>query len=268
VADGQRTWAAVQVFMRQRCGVVLADDQAYLLEARLGPVASELRFPSINELVLAACAPGASASLTDRMIHAMTTHETSFFRDRPFWKTLEEWALPAVLARVATGRPLRIWSAASSSGQEIYSVAMLLDELRPDLAASAELYATDISPPSLEQGRAGRYSLLEVNRGLGAARLTRHFEQDGASYRVKGRLRERVRWSICNLLGGDPPPPPCDLVLCRNVLIYFDEGDRARALRRLTSGTAPDGLVAVGAAELLPAAPLHPGWYSARQLFH
>jgi chemotaxis protein methyltransferase CheR len=263
------TWGSVQTFMHERCGVVLANDQSYLLEARLGPVASELKFPSVHDYVRAVCGGGSggvASTLVERMIDAMTTHETYFFRDSGFWKALEEHILPRLIHGRSPGRPLRIWSAACSTGQEIYSLAMLLDELWPDAAASAEYYATDISTLSIAHGQAGRYSVLEVNRGVSAMRLMRHFEQDGGSFRVRERLRQRVRWSTFNLLGHDAAPPACDLMLCRNVLIYFEDRNRQRALRRLATGISHQGVVGVGAAELLPGPSLFPGLYPATVL--
>jgi len=260
------TWGSVQSFMHERCGVVLGNDQSYLLEARLGPVASELKFATVHDYVRAACgAPGAS-SLVERMIDAMTTHETYFFRDAGFWKALEEHILPRLIHGRPPGRPLHIWSAACSTGQEIYSLAMLLEERWPDVAASAEYDATDVSALSIAQGQAGRYTVLEINRGVSAVRLMRHFEQDGACFRVRDRLRQRVRWNTFNLLGHDAAPPACDLVLCRNVLIYFEDRNRARALRRLAAGVSPRGVVGVGAAELLPGPSLFPGLYPAAVL--
>lgn len=254
-------WADARELMQAACGVVLAEDQRYLLEARLVPVARAHGLESAE-----ACVAGARSStrLAEAVVDALTTHETSFFRDASFWKVFETAVVPRLLES-RRDRPLRVWSAACSTGQEAWTLAMLLEERWPELAARTEVVGTDVSHGSLERARAGLFTSLEVNRGIGAARLLRFFEQAPGGFRVKPRLRERVRWEHGNLLTS-PAPVGCQLVLCRNVLIYFSPSDRQRVCRRLREAVDPDGFVGVGASELLDAPALGPGWYEAERL--
>jgi chemotaxis protein methyltransferase CheR len=246
--------------MRRSCGVALTDDQAYLLEGRLAGLVAEHGFSSIAELVRASCAPESEPALAMSVIDALTTHETFFFRDLPFWRTLEEVVVPAILR--SGRRNLRFWSMACAHGQEPYSLAMLLEERWPAIAASATILATDVSAPAIERAREGRYSVLEVNRGLGAARLLRHFERSPrGGFVVKPTLRTRVSWGTGNLLDLRAPEAPFDVVLCRNVLIYFDDADRAAVLRRVASVTHRDGFFGLGISEAGPGSPLSPGWF-------
>jgi len=252
-------WNAVQHFMLRTCGVVLREDQAYLVDARLGGVAKLHGFTRIAAFVTAACASASTTPLAGALIDAMTTHETLFFRDPTFWKFLEVSVFPKLAAR--TG-PVRIWSAACSTGQEPYSIAMLLDEKFPQLAARVEIVATDVSELAVERAKSGTYISIEVNRGLAAARLIRHFDQSCGSYKVREHLRQRITWSVHNLLGIRPDPVNCELVLCRNVLIYFGETDRAAVAKRLLQATAPGGVLGVGSTETLRGTQLAPGLYS------
>lgn len=240
------TWAAVQRFMLRSAGVVLREDQAYLIEPRLTPVAKQHGFVRLADFVSAACAAPSGAPLNAAMIDAMTTHETLFFRDPNFWKLIEP-----VLAKCAIKRSLKVWSAACSTGQEPYSIAILLAEKFPDLVSNTEIIATDISEQAVQKAREGVYTALEVNRGLAAARLIKHFTQLPGGYRIKDNLRSRITWSTHNLLGGKPDPKGCDLVLCRNVLIYFGDTDRSSVAKRLFDAAGPGGHVAVGATETL-----------------
>jgi chemotaxis protein methyltransferase CheR len=249
----------VQAFMKKACGVVLSDEQSYLLDARLGPVARDRGFPTILEFVNAAVAvPGGPNGLA--LVDAMTTHETFFFRDLGFWKAFEEIVLPKLFASSGP-RPLSVWSAACSFGQEAYSLAMLLEEKYPTIAAATRILGTDVSPASVERARDGTYSTIEVNRGLNAARMVRHFEQGRGGLRAKAHLRQRVQWHVHNLLQA-PPGSRFDVVLCRNVLIYFNDVDRKTVLAQLATATAPGGFIGVGSTELMPLQSVSPGWYA------
>ncbi|MFL5307556.1 MAG: CheR family methyltransferase [Polyangia bacterium] len=190
----------------------------------------------------------------------MTTHETFFFRDLPAWQTFEELVVPTLLASRRAG--LRIWSAACSDGQEPYSIAMLLEERWPAIAAASTIVATDVSAPAIERASAGVYSVFDVNRGLGAARLLRHFDRASTGgFRVRRPLRERVTWQVASILDGGPRGAAFDVVFCRNVLIYFNDADRLSVLRSLSAKTKPDGFVALGVSEVVSAKSIGPGWY-------
>lgn len=265
MSDEDMTWAAVRQFTYRTCGVVLEEDRRYLLSSRLEPIARELGFASISQYVQATCSsPGSPAKYRQAMLDAMTTHETSFFRDASFWQLLEKTLLPALL-RPSGPRALNVWSAACSTGQEAYSLAMLLAERFPPLLDGARITATDVAESCLEQGRNGIYRVIETNRGLSAARLVRHFEQVPSGFRVRQELRQRVTWQYANLLGTLPYPRGFDVIMCRNVLIYFNEADRARVVAGLIKSLAPGGVLGLGSSEVVRGlTSLGAGWYTAR----
>ena len=247
--------------MLRTCGVVLNEDQIYLADSRLTGVAKLHGFLRISDFVDAACGGPIGSPLGLALIDAMTTHETLFFRDAPFWQTLEKAVFPALIAQSRSGAPFRIWSAACSTGQEPYSLAMMLAERFPELDSRVEIIATDVSEIAVERARQGVYSVMEVNRGLSAPRLIKHFEQVPCGFRVRDALRNRITWAPHNLLGSKPDPAGCDLVLCRNVLIYFGETDRAEVTRRLFRAAVPNGVVGVGSTETLREASMATGLY-------
>jgi chemotaxis protein methyltransferase CheR len=260
VEPREDVWRAVRGFMQRSCGVSLTNDQAYLLEGRLAGLVSEHGFSSIAELVRASCGPGSEAALGMSVIDALTTHETFFFRDLPFWRAFEDVVVPRLLR--SGRRNFRFWSMACAHGQEPYSLAMLLEERWPALAASATILATDVSAPAIDRAREGRYSVLEVNRGLGAARLLRHFERSArGGFAVKPAIRSRVSWATGNLLDLRAQEAPFDVVLCRNVLIYFEDAARSGVLKRIASVTHQDGFLGLGISEMGPGPRLGPGWF-------
>jgi chemotaxis protein methyltransferase CheR len=253
-------WASVQDFTYRSSGVVLEDERRYLMKSRLERVALHLGFSSVEEFVHRACAPGAAPLLTAPLLDAMTTHETSFFRDPSFWRLLGDQILPTLIR--GRNRPLNIWSAACSSGQEAVSLAILLQERYPLVFAVSKIVATDVACQTVARARTGVYSLLEVNRGLPADRLIRHFEPVPGGFRPARALRDRIVFMVHNLLGDPPYPTGFDLVLCRNVLIYFNESDRSTVLRRLASSATP-GYLGLGATELLAGqSSVGAGWYA------
>lgn len=255
------SWEVVKRYVLRHCAVVLTDEQSYLLEPRLASVAKQHHFPSVAAFAAAASQVPPTSTLGIALIDAMTTHETMFFRDMPFWKTLEKTVLPLLFGAMR-GRSLQVWSAACSTGQEVYSLAMLLDECFPEQLANSTIYASDVSALAVEKARNGIYSPLEANRGLGAVRLQRHFTQAPGGFRIAEKLRDKITWSTHNLVGGMPDRSNCDLVLCRNVLIYFSETDRASVIQRLFKATRPGGVVGVGSTESILQVPaLAPGLY-------
>jgi|LakWasMet46_HOW7_FD_contig_41_738615_length_2120_multi_2_in_0_out_0_2 chemotaxis protein methyltransferase CheR len=264
MAEAPASWNALRSFMKEKCGVQLSEEQHYLMEARLGPVAKTLKFRSVDDYVMEACRPGATRTVVSPLIDAMTTHETYFFRDTGFWKTFVDVVIPRLAERPG---PLRIWSAACSTGQEPYTMAMLLEEKFPQLMDRVTITATDVSEGVIEAARHGSYSVFEVNRGVAAPRLMRHFERDGGHFRVKERLRRIVSWAPQNLITQPPPGDGFDLVLVRNVLIYFPEVTRLQVIGRLRSSLRPTGFLGVGSTELIGGqnnAAIAPGWYPAR----
>ncbi len=268
-ADGRApslSWGLVRSFMQQRCGVVLESDQEYLLESRLHDVASASGFRGVTEFVAEATRHGGSPALADLLVDALTTHETSFFRDRAFWTVLEQRVLPELLAgRLREGGDLKVWSAACSTGQEAYSFLMLLEESFPQLASRVRVVATDIAELTVRRAAAGVFSELELQRGVSPARRDRFFEREADGYRVRASLRARVEFRAHNLLAPLPPVTGCHIAMCRNVLIYFEEAQRLAALRCLASSLLPGTFVGVGSTELIRAEQVAPGWYRAPQ---
>ncbi len=244
------TFTEISRLVRDYAGLAFGPDKRYLFESRLRPVLARFGLRSFGEL------PQALAHDRDGLrvavIQALVTHETSFFRDRRVFDHLERQLLPE-LAEQRGGR-LRIWSAATSTGQEAWTLAIVADRLRsarPGLRC--EIVGSDLSEAAIARAREGRYSTFEVQRGLTARELVEYFERDGEHWRVRARLRALVRFHRHNLL--DPPRPlgpPFDLVLLRNVLIYMDVPTRTRILRHVVAALVPGGGLLLGTSELLP----------------
>lgn len=234
-------------FVRESCGVHLTEAKAYLVEYRLKPVMSSEGIDTLPMLCGLLRRPERE-ELRRRVLDAMTTHETLFFRDPPVFAWLRDH-----LSSLACSRPsrrLRIWCAACSTGQEPYSVAMLLRECIPGLESwDARIVATDVAESTLETARAGHFSTLQINRGLPTRMHLRWFDPDGAGWRVKPEVRSLVDFQRSNLLRETPLGGPFDLVLCRNVLIYFDQQTVAMVLARLRAALAADGVLVLGAGE-------------------
>lgn len=240
----------VSTLVRQSSAIVLERDKAYLVESRLLPVARELGAGSVEALV-EQLRRAPRGPLRSRVVEAMTTNETSFFRDQHPFHALSATVLPELLEARRTTRTLNIWCAAASSGQEPYSIAMLLDEaLATTPGWRVRLLATDISEQMLERTRQGLYSQLEVNRGMPAAQLVRHFRREGAAWRVNDNLRRMVETRFLNLVEDWGAMPPMDVVFLRNVLIYFDVATKRQVLAQVRKVLAPDGYLFLGAAEM------------------
>ncbi|HVO36474.1 MAG TPA: protein-glutamate O-methyltransferase CheR [Gemmatimonadales bacterium] len=236
--------------LARHSGIFLGDGKEYLLESRLMPIAEQFDLPDLPALVQR-LRQGAGAVLVQATVEAMTTQETLFFRDATPFKALREMILPALVpSRRTQGRRLRIWSAACSTGQEPYSVAMLLATLAPPLGpAEAEIVATDYSPKALARAREGLYSQFEVQRGLPAHLLVRFFTQTPGGFRIAEPLRRWVSYQEHNLLQSASALGQFDVILCRNVLIYFDRPVKRSVFECLTQALAPDGYLLLGAAE-------------------
>jgi chemotaxis protein methyltransferase CheR len=242
--------APIAARLREIAGFELRPDQQYLLETRLAPLARRFGSASVGALLarMVACR---DATLERAVAEALATHETSFFRDAKVFEQLRRHVLPELLQRCA-GRRLRIWSAAASTGQEACSVAMLLVEIAgPSVCDRVEIVGTDFASTAVERARQGRYSPFEVQRGVPAPLLVRHFEKDGGDFRVRPQLARTMRFEQHNLL--DPPHRlgTFDLVLLRNVLIYMAPPARRRVLANIASALRPDGWLVLGATETL-----------------
>jgi chemotaxis protein methyltransferase CheR len=235
--------------LKDRSGLVLTRDKAYLLESRLLPVARKCGLKSVDELV-AAVRQRPNGDLARDVVEAMTTNESFFFRDIKPFEQFKSAVLPALMKARAARRQIRIWSAACSSGQEPYTLAMLLAEEQAKLAGwSIDILATDLSTEILEKAQAGLYSQFEVQRGLAIQYLVKYFKQEGERWRIDAGIRNRVRFRVFNLLEEPTGLGAFDLIFCRNVLIYFDQPTKTLVLDRLARVLAPDGFLYLGGAE-------------------
>ena len=237
----------VATMVRREAAIVLAPGKEYLVEARLIPVARQVGAASVAEF-LAAMQRRPNADHQRRIIDALTTNETSWFRDREPFSALTDAVLPELVRSRAATRKLRLWSAASSSGQEAYSLAITLQEALPP-GWSYEIVGSDISTEMVKRAEAGEYSQVEINRGLAATQLVQYFERAGAHWRVLPSLRRNVSFRLMNLTTPLPPMAPFDIIFLRNVLIYFDVATKRTVLRNVARLLRPDGLLFLGAAE-------------------
>ncbi|MGZ3290685.1 MAG: CheR family methyltransferase [Xanthobacteraceae bacterium] len=233
--------------LKERSGLDLSADKQYLVESRLIPLARRAGLPGIAELV-AKIKAGAEA-LTSDVVEAMTTNETFFFRDKIPFDHLRETILPALVQARASRRSLRIWCAASSTGQEPYSIAMCVKEFAGLSGWRVEILATDLSQEVLEKSKAGLYSQFEVQRGLPIQMLVKYFTQTGELWQLNADIRAMVQHRQLNLLQDFSHLGTFDVIFCRNVLIYFDQDAKARIFDRLSRMLEPDGVLALGAAE-------------------
>jgi chemotaxis protein methyltransferase CheR len=243
------TFEYLRRLVHERSAVVLEPDQAYLAETRLMPLAEEYGCRSVEELVTRLQEERAGR-LHRRVVEAMVTNETMFFRDAGCFAALRDDVLPELLARRAEERALRIWSAACSTGQEPYSVAMLLRESFGALDGwELSVLATDLSSEALRRARDGVYTQLEVSRGLPPALLERWFVREPPGWRLRPAIGGMVEFRHLNLTGPWSGLPRMDVVLFRNVLIYFDVETKRSMLRRIRRVLRPDGYLVLGASE-------------------
>ena len=238
----------VRELVRAESAIVLESGKEYLVESRLVPLARAAGHPDVDAYV-ADLSKRRTPSALKQVVEALTTNETSWFRDSDPFTALRQTVFPA-LAKTRANRTLRIWAGACSSGQEPYSIIMTALDT-PELAGwKVELVATDLSEEMLDRSRKGEYSQLEVNRGLPATTLVRHFERAGLNWRINQSIRERVEFRSLNLTRPFPPMGRFDVVFLRNVLIYFDLPTKRDVLKRVRQVMAPDGHLFLGAAEM------------------
>lgn len=242
------TFDQIRTIVRERSAIVLEPGKEYLVEARLAPIARARGLASIEEL--ARQLTSSNPELVTEVVHAMTTNETSFFRDQHPFDALHKHVLPEIIRKRQASHSLSIWCGACSTGQEPYSIAMLLRDQFPELASwNVRILATDLSTAVLERARSARYRQLEVNRGLSAAQLVKHFERDGLDWRLKSGIQSMVQFSQLNLLDAWLNLPSFDIVFLRNVLIYFDVDVKRTILKKIRQRLSPDGFLFLGGAE-------------------
>ncbi len=237
----------LSALVRVRSGLVLAGERGFFAETRLSPLARRVGVASVSELVQRV-KDGEDERLLRSVVEAMLNPETAFFRGRQTFKGLEDRILPEVAQR--RGRPARVWSAGCSTGQEPYSLAMTAED-HPRLG-DIDILATDLSSAAIEKAESGVYTHFEVQRGLPIRSLLRHFEPLDDGWRLRARVRDRIRWRRLNLVDAFAVAEPFDVVMCRHVLDAFDPRSRAATLQRLTAALAPDGWLVLGADEAAP----------------
>jgi len=258
----QDDFGYVRELVRRESAIVLDESKGYLIEARLSPVARKAGLETISQLVEQI--KRGSPTLKASVIEAMTTNETSFFRDVHPFEALATKVLPDLAEARQSARKLRIWSAAASTGQEAYTIAMVIRDRVPQLDGWAvQIRGTDLSEAVLAQAAEGRYAQLEVNRGLPATMLTKHFERDGIAWRVKPELRRMVEFAQLNLISPWPAIGRYDLVFLRNVLIYFDVATKRQILDKLKAVLASDGYLFLGSSEMMTG--IHEGYVTERE---
>jgi chemotaxis protein methyltransferase CheR len=239
----------IRKLLKERSGLMLSAEKQYLVESRLMPVAQRNRIPNLFELA-GRLRTGTDEALIAQVVEAMTTNETFFFRDRIPFDHFRTVILPALMASRERYKRIRIWCAAASTGQEPYSLAMAIKEMGPALDNfRIEIVATDLSHEVLAKAESGLYSQFEVQRGLPIQLLLKYFTQHGDLWQIAPQIRAMVQFRPFNLLSDFSRLGVFDLVICRNVLIYFDQPTKSDVLDRLARVIAQDGFLILGAAE-------------------
>ncbi|MCH7987958.1 MAG: protein-glutamate O-methyltransferase CheR [Planctomycetes bacterium] len=236
-------------FLLGTSGLALGSGKEYLVEARLIPLAQSLGLEGISELVLE-LKKGAELKVTSGVTEAMTTNETSFFRDKTPFEELKNQIIPNLMEARKTSKRLKIWCAAAATGQEPYTISMILDDEFPQLRDwTVEILATDIDQQALERSRSGIYTQFEMQRGLPIQMLMKYFEQIETGWQIKENMRNTIQWKQLNLLDNFNHLGKFDIIFCRNVLIYFQQETKKDILDRFRTMIQDDGYLYLGAAE-------------------
>lgn len=244
-----RDFDVVRKLLLEHSAIVLEEGKQYLVETRLAPLVRQLKLRSIGELI-AQLRNQSANGLCRQVVEAMVTTETSFFRDHHPFEALRKAVIPDLIDRRREERRLHIWCAASSSGQEPYSLALLFREYFPELERwEISLLASDLSREVLRRAREGRFNQIEVNRGLPASLRVKYFEQHGTDWHLKPAIRGMVQFQEINLAQPWPVLPRMDLILIRNVMIYFEVETKKRILGRAARLLRPDSYLLLGGAE-------------------
>jgi chemotaxis protein methyltransferase CheR len=239
----------VRTLVRERSAIVLEDNKLYLAEMRISQLAREEGFPSVEELI-AKMRKNRLDALHTKVVEAMTTNETSFFRDLHPFEALKTAVIPEMMEKRALTRTLTIWSAACSTGQEAYTIAITIREHFPTLASwNVRILGTDLASDIVAKANQGRYGKIEINRGMPAPLLVKYFERDGLHWTVKEELRRMVEFRQMNLATPWSGVPAMDIVFLRNVLIYFSVETKKQILERVRQVLRTDGYLFLGGAE-------------------
>ena len=235
--------------LEARTGQQLTMSRRWRIETALSALLRERGIATLDELITI-LVMGKEPSLSQRVVEALLNNETYFFRDRAPFDVLQRYALPELAKRRQKSKRLRIWSAGCSTGQEVYSLAMLFAEQPEDWRGwTIDILGTDVSTGCVDRARAGSYSQFEVQRGLGINQMIKWFEEVGDGWRAVEPLRKPVRFQVHNILEPSPHPGDFDIVLCRNVLLYLSPEKKTLAFERIAGAMAEDGWLMLGAGE-------------------
>jgi chemotaxis protein methyltransferase CheR len=244
----QPHFSYLRELVRKHSAIVIDADKDYLVDGRLSPLVDREGLKSIDDLIKSlVCLP--FGTLHQNVVDAMTNNETWFFRDFQPFDALKREILPELMARNSATRKISIWSAACSAGQEPYSLAMCLREYFDQPGWNYSILASDLAEHILERSRRGCYSQMEVSRGLPALLLAKYFQSKGVAWELKPEIREMVTFRQINLISSWPYMPPVDVMLLRNVLIYFDVDTKKAILKKARSVLKPNGYLLLGGAE-------------------
>lgn len=238
----------ISTLIKSRSGLVLTPDKSYLLESRLMPVARKHGHKGLDELIGAMRATKDEA-VTTEVVEAMTTNESFFFRDIKPFDLLRDEVLPPLMEARASKKHMKIWCAAASSGQEPYSIAIVLKELAAAQGWKFDIVGTDISNEILDKAKNGKYTQFEVQRGMPIQLLLKYFDKKEESWEIKPEIKQMVRYKYFNLLEKLSPLGGFDIVFCRNVLIYFDAETKGKVLEQIAQLMPADGMLFLGGAE-------------------
>lgn len=250
----------VRSFVSRQAAIVLEEGKEYLVESRLGPLAREEGFECLNTFIEAVRSEPVTNGRHTKIVDALTTNETLFFRDHHPFEALRKHLIPELILRNAPTRTLTIWSAASSTGQEPYSIGMMLLKEFPELASwNVKIVATDLSQRVLDRAISGRYTQFEVNRGLPAPYLIKFFRKDGQHWCINDDVKRMIEFKQLNLLSPWAMIPRCDVVFIRNVLIYFDVSTKREIFSRMKTVLTPEGCIFLGGGETIVG--IHPDYH-------
>lgn len=239
-----------QKILYDESGLVVTPEKSYLLDSRLSPIAKRWDLEGIDALTAMLRTPVPNRAIIKDVVEAMTTNETSFFRDMTPFNNFENAIIPYLLENKAPGSSIKIWCAACSSGQEPYSLAMLLKENEAKLKGMRfDIYATDLSTEILDTAKTAKYSQFEVQRGMPIQLLMKYFTQEGEAWHLNDDIKRMIRFEPLNLLKPFAMPGKFDIIFCRNVLIYFDKETKKDVLERLHQKMHGDGFLFLGGAE-------------------
>jgi len=242
-----KNYQFLQEHIYSHAGIVLEGDKHYLFESRLGPIVRQLGLESIDELCVL-IQSSHQPEVSHQVVEAMTTNETYFFRDPSHYEAIRTVLLPQLINDRGDTKKMRFWSAASSTGQEAYSLAMLLIEAGLS-DWNIQILGTDYSSHVIERARSGKYQQIEVNRGLPATFLIKHFRRTGTDWNLSDQVRRMVTFDILDLRKSMRTLGPFDLVFCRNVMIYFDAATKMNILKELHGTLFKGGWLLLGGAE-------------------